>query len=452
MSTPHSSRETYRQVIHLAYPVVFSTLATTVMGVTDTLLMGWVSTAAQGGVGLGAILSWTVSSFFIGTLTVITTFTAQHVGAKQPGRCGAVVWQGLLLSAAFSLVVELGARQVPHLVALFGAEPAVADIAARYAVIRVVAMPLSLVEASITSFMRGVGDTRTPMKVSFGMVVLNVPLNLWLVFGGLGVAPLGPMGSAFATVIAIGAGVVVLLLLFLRRSMRLTYRTWGPGVVVAPARQVADLLRVGLPIGVGWVLEMGTWLIFSAFVSSLGAQPLAAHNIVMQVLHVSFMPGVAISVAATTLVGQHIGAVDPEAAERSGYAALKVAMIYMGCMGLTFLLFGGLIASAFSRDPEVLHIARRLFLFAAAFQLFDAMGMVSGGILRGAGDTRFPMAATVVCSWLLFVPLVWLVGFRLRGGVLGSWTGATVYIIVLGIVMLWRVRSGTWKSYSVTRP
>ncbi len=437
-------------MIDLAYPVIFSSLASTLMGLTDTLLMGWVGTTAQGGVGLGSLLTWCCSCFFVGTLTVINTFVAQHVGAGDDRRCGPVAWHGLLLALGFGLLgVPIG-LEVHRLVALFGAPPDVAAIASSYTRIRVLALLLAVLESGLTSFMRGIGDTRTPMKVALGTVLLNIPLNLWLVFGGLGVAPLGPDGSALATVIAQGAGVLTLVGLYFRRSLRERY---GTGLRGWPrARELRALLAVGLPIGVTWLLEMATWTIFSAVTSTMGKVPLAAHNIVLQVIQLSFMPGIALSVAATTLVGQRLGARDPAAAERQGLAALKLAMLYMSVMGLLFLLAGDLIAAAFNRDPAVITTARGLFAIAAAFQLFDAMGMVSGGILRGAGDTRFPMLVSVGCSWLLFLPLVWLFGVRLGWGVQGSWLGATAYIVVLGVTLLGRVRSGRWKSFSVLQP
>jgi MATE family multidrug resistance protein len=443
------SRDTYLEVFRLAYPVVFSSLAATLMGLTDMLFMGWVSTEAQGGVGLGAVLSWTCASFFVGTLTVINTFVAQHLGAGHPERCGGLVWQGLAIALGFSVLLEAAAFQVQGLVDLFGAPPPVAAIAGSYTRIRVAGLPLVLLETCITSFLRGIGDTRTPMKVSFATVLLNIPLNAWLIFGGLGVPALGASGAAYATVASQGVGLLVLLGLFLGRDLRQQFHTGPMRPVVG---DLARLLKVGLPIGVGWVLEMATWSIFSAFVSRFGPVPLAAHNIVMQVIHLSFMPGVALSVAATTLVGQHIGARDPAGAVRSGYAALKMGMAYMSFMGLLFLVFGGTVTLAFNRDPAVVSIARRIFVVAAAFQVFDAMGMVCGGILRGAGDTRFPMVAAVAYSWLVFVPCIWLFGAHLGWGVVGSWAGATLYIVALGVTLLLRVISGRWKSYSVVEP
>jgi MATE family multidrug resistance protein len=442
-----TAAETYRRVLALAYPVVLSNLAATLMGLTDTLFMRWVSTEAQGGVGLGAILTWTCVSLFVGTLNVTNTFVAQHVGAGEHRACGAVVRHGLLLALAFAALLVAGLPLVGELVAVFGAPAGVAAVASGYAQIRVAGAPLQLVDAVLTSFLRGVGDTRTPMKVSLATVALNVPLNAWLIFGGLGVPALGAPGAAWATVASQLAGVAALGWLCWRRAIRERYAIGLGGGI--RARQLGEMLRVGVPIGVGWALEMAIWLVFSAFISSLGKDPLAAHNIVLMVIHLSFMPGVALSVAATTLVGQHIGARDPDGAARAGYAALKLAIAFMAMMGLVFLLAGELIASAFNPDPAVIAIAGRLFLLAAAFQIFDAMGMVSGGILRGAGDTRFPMLAAIACSWLLFLPLIWLLGQRSGWGVVGSWLGATIYIVVLGVALIARVAAGSWKRCSV---
>lgn len=447
MSEAH---KTYRQVILLAYPVVFSTLATTLMGLVDTLFMGWVSTASQAAVGLAGVLIWTLASFFIGSLTVVNTFVAQYHGAGQHRECGGIAWQGIGLALGFSLPLLALLPLVPALVGLFGPPADVVPIAVAYAAIRLWGVPLDLVEASLTSFMRGIGDTRTPMKVSLGAVLLNVPLNYWLVFGGLGLPALGAAGAAYATVAARAISVAVLLGLFLRRRWREAYGTGLPRLQTLLSRRVLSLLSVGAPIGVGWVLEMATWLIFTAVVARFGKIALAAHNIVLQVLHLSFMPGMALSVAATTLVGQYIGAGDPTGARRSGFAAIKLGMVYMACMGLLLLILGQVIARGFNRDPEVVQVARQLFAIAAAFQIFDAMGMVSGGILRGAGDTRWPMVVGIAFSWLVFVPLIWLLGFRAGWGVQGAWIGALAYITGMGLVLLGRVWAGSWTRYSVT--
>jgi MATE family multidrug resistance protein len=439
-------QSTYRQVLVLAYPVVLSMLAQTVMGLVDTLFMGWVSTDAQAAIGLGNTITWAFLCFFVGTLTAVNTVVAQTFGAQKLEHCGAVGWQGLSLAALAALLMLLVTPFVPVLFQSLRSPPAVANIATDYTAIRVAFGGLACIEAALTSFMRGIGDTRTPMKVAIGMMVLNVPLNYLLIFGGLGIAPQGPKGAAIATVAATGIACVVLLALFMRKSWRDKY---GTGFAGRKMLSLGQLMRLGVPIGVQWVLEMLSWTVFTVAVASFGSTSMAAHNIVLQCLHVSFMPGVALSVAATTLVGQALGARDKAAARASGYAALRIAVAYMTLMAFIFWLGGATIAGWFNRDPLVIDLAKGLFLLAAVFQMLDACGMVASGILRGAAVTRFPAIVTVICSLFVLLPTFWLFGIHLEGGVIGSWGGATLYIIVLGTVMLVAVKRERWLDANV---
>jgi len=423
-------------------------LAQTLMGLVDTLFMGWVSTAAQGAVGLGNIVVWTFSSLFVGTLTVVNTYVAQHHGAVEYRQCGAIAWQGIWLSFLFSIAVMAAAGYLPELVQVFASPPAVESITIGYAKIRTLGLPLAFLDTTLTSFMRGIGDTRTPMKVAVATVLINIPLNYWLIFGGFGIAPMGPNGAAWATVISLGLGALVLLALFWSPSLRNIYSTAQPRV---RGTQLLSLLKVGAPIGLAWLLEMATWSIFTVVVSRFGEVSLAAHNIALQALHLSFMPGVGMSVAATTLVGQYLGAGDPDGARRAGAAVFRLTLGYMVGMAVVFVLGGRFIAGAFSADLEVAHLAYRLFLWAAAFQAFDAMGISSSGILRGAGDTTWPMIFSVGFAWLVFMPLLWLFGFYYGWGVEGTWASATVYIMGLGASLFIRVRRGRWLSRSLLK-
>lgn len=432
-----------REVLLLAYPVVLSGLAQTVMGLVDMLFMGWVSTAAQAGLGLGNTLSWATTCFFVGTITVVNTAVAQRFGAGQARRCGEAGWSGLWLAAMaglFTLVVSV--PLTPRLAGMLGAPVDVADIARRYATIRIAGMALSFFEVALQSFMRGIGDTRTPMKVAFGMMLLNVPLNYWLIFGGLGVPPLGPEGAAYATALATAAGVCALFVVYLRRSWRERFGTGWPGRL--DRAELAELLRVGLPIGAHWLLEMLTWTIFTMAVARFGTVPMAAHNVVLQIMHVSFMPGLGISIAATTLVGQALGAERPALARRSAWIALRLGSGYMASMGLFFYFGGRAVAGWFSGDAAVVQTAERLFVLAACFQFFDGAAMVAAGVLRGAALTRLPLVAMLCCAVGLLLPGFWLFGIHLDGGVLGAWGGATGYVVVLGVIMLWVVRQGSW--------
>ncbi len=166
-------------------------------------------------------------------------------------------------------------------------------------------------------------------------------------------------------------------------------------------------------------------------------------------VHLSFLPGVALGVATLTLVGQYLGAGDPVSAEKSANTGIKIAFLFMTSMGLLFILFRTQIATLFNRDPRVIEMASNLFFFAAVFQTLDALGTVSSGAIRGAGDTRWPMLVSLCLSWFFFVPVVFILGKTLGYGLYGAWTGATVYICILGITLFARFRGGKWKKMKI---
>ncbi|MBN1769634.1 MAG: MATE family efflux transporter [Deltaproteobacteria bacterium] len=436
-----------REVIRLALPVVASMGAQSLMGLTDVLFMRWVGTAEQSAVGLGAVMSWTLLSLFTGTLSVVSTFVAQELGAGRPERTGSYVWQALWPVLPFAAVLPLTGPLARELLLLSGAPGDVAVLAARYVEIRMYASSFLFLTFAIVGFYRGLGQMWLPLWVTLGQLAANVAFNGWFVFGGGPVPALGLEGVAWATALVTVLGAAGFLAPFLSPSRRRTYGTWHD---VAPrARRMRDFARIGAPVGASWMLEMVVWTAFAVFAATLGKVEGAAHNIVMQVVHVSFLPGIALSVAASTLVGQQLGAERPDAAERYARATLRVCLGYMGGMGLLFLLLRGPLAAGLAADGAVAELGARIFLFGAAFQVFDAVGIVCGGALRGAGDTRYPMVVSVALSWLVFLPAIWLFGSKLGWGLEGAWAGATLYLVVLAAFLYERFRRGSWKSRRV---
>lgn len=437
----------FGEVWRLAYPIVITMASASLMGVVDTLFMGRVGTPQQGAVGLGAVVSWTCMSLFNGTITSTNTFVAQFYGAKNYGEIGRVVWQAFYFALAGYAVVAAGL--IPHTDALLGAVGSSAEVtgyAVAYMDIRLGGAVFVFVNFCLVGFLRGVGDTRTPMKVVLGTNVLNVALTWALVFGELGLPALGVRGAAAGTVASQAVATVIYLILFFRR----TYTRYGSRGPHPPSWSLLRRwLRVGLPTGVWWVLQMGGFTVFTVFVSTLGDEVLAGHQIVRQMMHLSFLPGVALSITATILVGQYIGAGDLEAAARAAKTSMKIAALIMGSISLTFVLLRHPIAALFSPDPAVQEVAANLFFFVAVFQTVDAVGTVSSGAIRGAGDTRWPMLVSILMSWFVFVPSVLLLGGVAGLGVYGAWSGATLHILVLAALMHGRFRRGKWKTMKI---
>jgi MATE family multidrug resistance protein len=438
----------FREVWQLAYPVVITMASMSLMGVVDTFFMGFVGTPQQGAVGLGAVLSWTLMSFFNGTITATNTFVAQLYGAKKHQECGAVVWQAfyfalLSLGVVFLLIIP----NIRPLVQAIGATGEVTGHACEYMQVRLAGSVFVFCNFCVVGFLRGIGDTKTPMKVTLFVNALNIGFTYLLVFGVLGLPALGVPGAALGTVISqgIASGIYLHLLLRKKTGDRYATRRFYPPVGGLMKRW----LKVGVPIGLWWILEMGGFTVFTMFVATLGEVQLAGHQIVRQLMHLSFLPGVALSVAALTLVGQYLGAKDPASAERSAKTSIKIGMLIMGSLSLLFVLLRYPIAYAFNRDPQVQEVAANLFLFLLVFQILDALGTVSSGAIRGAGDTRWPMVVSLLLSWLFFVPSVFILGKLVGWGIYGAWTGATVYICILGLTMYGRFRAGKWKRMKI---
>ena len=439
-----------RDVVRLALPVVATMGSQSLMGLADLFFMRWVGTAQQAAVGLGSTATWTLLSLFMGTVSGVSTFVAQELGAGRPRDTGGYVWQALWPMLPFAVPLAFAAPLVRTLLESIGAEADVAVLAARYSEIRLWGAAFAIAGFAVVGFLRGLGEMMVPLWVTLGQNVLNIGLNALFVFGAGPIPRMGLEGVAWATVIATTLGTVAYLAIFLRARYRDEYGT-SRGLRPDLSR-VAHFVRVGLPIGVSWVLEMAVWTVFTIYAASLGKVSSAAHNIVMQIVHVSFMPGVALSIAAGTLVGRQLGAERPEAAARYGWVTLRVCLAYMGGMGLLFFLLRGPLIGAFAADDAVGDVGRRLIVYAAAFQVFDAIGIVCGGALRGAGDTRYPMVVSIGGAWLCFLPLIFLFGTTAGWGIDGAWLGATLFLALIGVLLLARFRGGRWKKMRVVAP
>ncbi|MEJ2720287.1 MAG: MATE family efflux transporter, partial [bacterium] len=323
-----------------------------------------------------------------------------------------------------------------------GPAPEVRTLCVAYTGIRMLSAPFFLLQYAFSNFFRGLGDTRTPMKVMIAANVVNIVLDYFLIFGNGPFPALGVEGAAWATFAANAVSAAVFVgIVFSRpyRSGHGTTRHWRPD-----AGCIGRLLKIGIPIGVHYVLDMGSFLVFSAYVGRMGTEQLAANQIVIQVLALSFMPCHGIAVAATTLMGQYIGAGRFDHAKKSSYATLRLGLLYAGFIGLVYFLFPESLVRVFNDDPMVLFFGKRLILIAAVFQFFDATQMISAGALRGAGDTKTPMILALGGGWLIFLPLGYLVGTILDKGVVGAWVGAAVYVAFLGVAMFARLKTERW--------
>jgi MATE family multidrug resistance protein len=276
--------------------------------------------------------------------------------------------------------------------------------------------------------------------------LVNLALNYGLIFGHFGLPAWGVVGSGTATAIAEWVYGIVLFVVFRHRSVDRIYRT---APVVPDGEAIRRFLRTSAPIGGQWMLDMLAFASFSTLVARMGAAQMAASQSLISLMHLSFMQVVGISIALSTLVGRYVGAGDVLAAERSHATGVRLGVVLSLATGAIFLSMPELCLRIFTDDAEVLALGAPLLAVGAAFQVADALGVLSAGALRGAGDTRWPFVVQTALAWGLFLPAAYLGGFVLDGGLTGAWLGGVVYVAILGLALRARFRFGAWKRVRI---
>ena len=435
-----------RRVAVLAGPLILQSLSYTLLGVTDTFFVSRVSTDAVAAVGLAGVLFFALMLLFRTTASSSVVFVGRAHGAKSNAAIGAAVWNVLNVVALLTLVALCLPWVFTWLFAYAapGDSAAVLELGTRYLQIRAFEVPLAMFNMTVWGFLVGRGDSRTPMLLAWLQVGVNIVFDYALVLGNLGLPALGVAGAAVATVIANGAVTAVSAAILWRPANRRTFETGRPRR--ASRKELLGVLRIGLPMGLGDFIEVSSFTAFFALVGRLGTDTLAANNIALQYMSVSFTAGIAVAQASSSLVAQFLGADEPGQAERVGYRATGLAMLLMGFIGLSYLVAPETLMRLFSQDAEVIAAGVVILRLVALYQVLDAVAIVLGGSLNGAGDTTFTMLARLVFAWGVFLPLSWLLAFPLGGGIGGAWAGAMVYLGTLAAVYFVRFRSGRWKT------
>ena len=435
--TTREHRETsVRAVFNLAWPVMVSMLSYTAMSVVDTLFVSRLGTAPLAAVGLAGIVVFFTQSFGAGLMGGVRVLVSQATGANDAQTAGRVGWQVLTLALPLGVLMSLLSLAPAEVFGWLGAEADVAVHADSFFSIRILGTPMVLMNIGIAAYFQGRGDTVTPMKATLVSNALNMVLDPVLIFG-LGPFPqLGVAGAALSTVIALSVQVV-----YLMHRARPLLRDIPSGT---DRRLLKETLRMGVPIGVRYTLDMGSFVIFSSMITHVGAIELAAHVIVVRICSLSFLPGHAVGEAAGVLVGQFVGAKRAHLARPVVHSAIKLAVGIMATWGVVFMLLPELLIAPFGAEPAVASVASSLLMLAAAFQIFDAVVMAISGGLNGAGDTRWVMVVSLMGAWMIKVPAAYFGVFILQWGARGAWAGFTVELTLLALVLAWRLRGASW--------
>lgn len=452
-----TSRSALGELMSIAAPTVAQMASYTVLQFTDTWMLSAYDVALDTGQGLAptaagnsGMFSFAIISLGVGALWVVNTLASQSFGQKDYRTCGRYLWQGVWLSFLFAALLYVTLPFSSWVFNMAGHEPRLVAMESTYFSIAISAAILKLIGTAFGQFMLAINRPNLVLIAAVIGVGVNVLANWVLIFGKLGVEPMGVAGAAWGTNIAVGVEMLILIWFAFRPSIR---RAFGVDQWRLESKSLRLLMKVGIPSGVQFVADVLAWSMFGIWVMAVfGTQAMAANTFMMRYMVVSFMPAFGIAVAVTALVGRYIGMGRLDLARQRAHLGFMVTAAYMLGLGLCFFIFRHHLIKLFTDDPEVLQIGATLLIFAAIYQFFDAMYIVYNGALRGAGDTLVPAIATGVLCWGITVFGGYFVAKHWTGfGPAGPWIAATVYGVILGVFMLVRFQRGDWKAANLER-
>jgi multidrug resistance protein, MATE family len=401
-------------------------------------------------VGVATTFMFLGYSVVFGIMRGVKVRTAHAIGEGRPLDGFVYARSGMLMGAALGIAIMIACRDVSGVLRALGTDPAIVPYASDFLAAVTLGAPQTCALAALIQHRQAISDSRTPMVVGIAGNAFNVLFAWALIYGHFGLPALGVRGGGFATATTETLELAVLALL-LFRSERRARQAAGVQPPMSLRQATRDVAELGLPTGLQFGVEMLAFATFTAVLGNIGGAEIAAHQIALSVIRVSFLPGVAISEASSVMVGQALGRRSLPEADAAVKSAVRVAIGFMAACGVAFAVLGGLIAQFFSTDPGVIVIARRLLLMAAAFQVLDAVNIVYRGALRGAKDVRVAAAIGIGTIWLFVPTAAWFLGRGAGLGALGGWIGFLGETTAGGILVWLRWRKGAWRA-AYTRP
>lgn len=443
----------YRQVLRVSLPLVASLASSTVMQFTDRMFLSRYSMEAIAAAVPASFANMLFLLAAMGISGYAGVFIAQFVGAGQPQRVGAVLWQALRIAIVAGIVLMLLCIPAPWLFGLAGHSHGVLLLELEYFNVLMIGSVFALVSNALGCFYSGRGFTRPLMLANIAGAIINIPLDYALIYGKLGLPELGIFGAGLATALGwVFMTVLLGLMVFTRKNNR-RFHVWKGRAL--DSELIRRMLRFGMPSGVNVFLEMMAATLFVFAVGRLGDIELAASNVVFSINAVAFLPMLGFNLGASILVGQAMGAKNPQGARFVAINTMHVGMIWMGIMIAIFLLFPGQLIDMFAvgGDPATHALVRQtgtvLMYFLALYCAMDAVSLVYGGALKGAGDTWFLLWVMLSsCVLFMLIPVIYMF-WSGTATLVALWGCFSVYIGVVGLIMIVRFFRGSWMRIKV---
>jgi putative MATE family efflux protein len=436
-----------RAIVLLAVPMVLEMAMESVFAVVDIFFVSRLGADAMAAVGFVESLSALIYTVAMGLGIGVTAVVARRIGEGDRDAASDATFQALLLGGIISTVLAVvGIVYAPALLRLMGASDAVVQLGTGYARWLFGGNAAVLLLFLLNAAFRGAGDAAIAMRVLWLANGLNIILDPLLIFG-IGPFPaLGVTGAGIATVVGRGIGV----------ALQLAVLFGGAGALRIGAGNLkiafAVMLRLVRLSGTGMLqvfISTASWILLVRIVAGFGSEAVAGYTIAIRIVLFALLPAWGLANAAATMVGQALGAGQPQRAEDSVWIAGKLNLAFLGTVGLLFMALAPLIVGLFGGDAVTAgHAVRCLRIVSAGF-FFYAYGMVISQSLNGAGDTWTPTLLNLIFFWCFELPVAWLLAYRFGMGAAGTFLAVTLAFSAMAVASAVIFRQGRWKLKSV---
>lgn len=445
--TTYTQGSILKNVWNLSWPIVSSYFLQTLVSLVDIKMVGVLGQENIAALGLANSAIFVVLMIMMGMTVGSTALVARYVGEKSKEKMELVIQNSFILAVLLAVILTVGGTIFSaQILRWMGGEPEVVKIGTPFMQIISLGSIFLTLNITFSGLMIGMGKTKTNLYILGTINILNVIGNYFFIYG-IGFFPaMGTAGAALASTLSRGIGVIL--------AWR-TVNKWGftitknhKKVFHYDKEMLQKIMGIGIPVAAHTLIlrlsVIGLNKILSYTVYSTKA--ISAYTIGLATEAISFMPGIAFSTAATTLVGQNLGAGNPSGAEKSGWTAIKFATALMSFVGVFLVIFSKSVIGFFTDDATVVAIGSHYLIVNALAQPLIAISMVTSGSLRGAGDAKVPMFVALITLWGVRIPLAVTLGLWLNFQTDGVWLAMFASILISSLYLSQRFKKGAWKS------
>lgn len=439
--------EIRKSLLIIALPAIGENVLQMIFGIVDTAFLGHYDWQAMTAAGMANQIVFILQAVAMAVAMGVTVLIANSIGAKNKKQVELITWHAFYLSATIGLVLSFLSFYSKNLMILFpGAQKNLIDLSADYLRIIFIAGPSFAMMFILAGLLRGAGNTKAPMIATGIANSINIFLDYCMVFGKFGFPEMGVKGAALATAISRTIGVIFLIISILKSEI-IGIKFSKPSKL--HSKTILNIFKIGTPTAIENFAFSAGVLVFANILFMVGPQAYAAHRVGINIESLSFMPGWGIAIAITALTGKFNGAGQIKKIVGTVRQGWLLGMLFQVSVGIFMFLFPRYLILIFTNDSTIMDYAYLPVRIIGLFQIFLATDAALTGGLRGVGDTRFPMYAMMLSTWLVRIPVGFIMVKFFNLGLLGAWIGMMADMAIRAIAKYIRFSSGNWESIAL---